>query len=98
MYQKMKKSSRVRKREYILRNQTFINEYKNKRTCVDCGISYHSSVMEFDHITNDKSFNISEGVRNGLSLKRLEQEIAKCELVCANCHRLRHFLRSEGLE
>jgi hypothetical protein len=94
----LKSKKAVQKKARILRNYQFINEYKNTRTCTDCDKSYHSSVMEFDHIINDKRFNIADAVRNGLSIKALEAEILKCELVCANCHRLRTFLRREGLE
>ena len=47
--------------------------------------------MEFDHVTDDKVFNI--GARMHGSLRQLLEEIAKCEVVCSNCHRTRTYHR-----
>lgn len=60
--------------------------------CTDCGERYPSYVMEFDHVHGDKRFNLSKIVgRNssGLSFDDVADEMAKCEVVCANCHRMR---------
>lgn len=48
--------------------------------------------MEFDHL-RDKEFTIS---RHGLtvSIDRLKPEIAKCDVVCSNCHRSRTYARN----
>jgi hypothetical protein len=52
--------------------------------------------MEFDHIDpNTKHRVISRMVGEGISIKRIQEEIAKCEPVCANCHRLRERKRYE---
>lgn len=59
--------------------------------CSDCGISYPSYVMDFDH-RGDKDFEISGSSRTG-SLRKILSEIAKCDLVCANCHRIRTHRR-----
>jgi hypothetical protein len=47
--------------------------------------------MDLDHVRGTKEFKISEAVHHayGASFERLYAEIAKCEVVCANCHRLR---------
>lgn len=55
--------------------------------CADCGID-NPVVLDFDHL-RDKSFTISQAVRMGVGVKRLREEIAKCEVVCSNCHRIR---------
>lgn len=68
----------------------FIRQAKNK-PCVDCGIQYPYYVMDFDHL-GDKKFNLSGGARTG-SLEKVTLEIAKCDVVCANCHRERTFGR-----
>lgn len=61
--------------------------------CLDCGQTYPPFVMDFDHRDPaEKSFSISQAVRGGMSeaaWDRVETEIAKCDLVCANCHRIR---------
>jgi hypothetical protein len=61
--------------------------------CADCGHSYPHYVMDFDHREGEiKLFNIASRVRGNVTAPRLEairQEIAKCDVVCANCHRER---------
>jgi hypothetical protein len=46
--------------------------------------------MDFDHVRGEKLFGIGPGVASH-GLKALATEIAKCDLVCANCHRRRHY-------
>lgn len=60
--------------------------------CVDCGIKYHPYAMDFDHISDDKIANVSK-LLNKSSWRAILEEIAKCELVCANCHRIRTYNR-----
>lgn len=67
-----------------------LNEIK-KRPCGDCGDSYHPTAMDFDHIGGVKNFSISNGWQKPWPL--VENELALCELVCANCHRLRTEIR-----
>lgn len=55
--------------------------------CSDCGIPYPYYVMDFDHKTDDKDFNISE--MRFHSKDAVLREVAKCDLVCSNCHRIR---------
>ena len=65
-------------------------------TCADCGEWYPHYVLEFDHLS-DKSFTIGREARSK-SIETLRKEIAKCEIVCANCHSVRTYNRrvSEG--
>lgn len=67
--------------------KTFINEAKNV-PCTDCGMRYPYYVMDFDHL-GDKEFDISNMKRRNMSLQLIKIEIAKCEVVCSNCHRVR---------
>lgn len=55
--------------------------------CADCNGSFPSYVMDFDHVGDDKLINVSMAVK--LGRRRLLAEVAKCEVVCANCHRQR---------
>jgi 5-methylcytosine-specific restriction endonuclease McrA len=68
-------------------NAEFLIEYLSTPPCADCGEA-DIVVLEFDHL-RDKLLNISVLSREGYSLTKLKQEIAKCEVVCANCHRRR---------
>ncbi len=60
--------------------------------CSDCGEG-DPLVLEFDHI-GPKRWNISEMARDTASPRKVAVELAQCDVVCANCHRLRTFLRS----
>lgn len=68
-------------------------EYKRDKPCTDCGVSFHPAAMQWDHIGDDKEMNVSDAVRHGRSKERILAEIAKCELVCANCHAVRTYER-----
>lgn len=71
----------------------FIQSFK-RCPCADCGVQYPPFVMDFDHRNPaEKSFTISVGLTH--TLDRLAEEIAKCDVVCANCHRVRTFTRGE---
>jgi len=63
--------------------------------CKDCGERYPPYVMDFDHREGEtKLFNIADrGSRSWMSVADLENEIAKCDVVCANCHRERTHQR-----
>jgi hypothetical protein len=62
--------------------------------CTDCGIKYPYYVMHFDHIGEEKNFNIGAYIAKSISEERLRAEIALCEVVCANCHAERTHQRS----
>ena len=67
--------------------KVFIQESKNT-PCKDCGKSYPSYVMHFDHL-RDKEFHIGNAMSGSYSIRRLVAEMKKCEVVCANCHAIR---------
>ena len=60
--------------------------------CVDCGVRYPPYVMDFDHRDPaQKQFSIAKADDQTSSIKIVLAEIAKCDLVCANCHRERTY-------
>ena len=63
------------------------------RPCMDCGKRYPYYVMDFDHVEGNKKFNLAIAVNKIRSVASVEAEMAKCEVVCANCHRERTFNR-----
>ncbi len=65
----------------------FMAAISKARPCADCGGRYPAAVMEYDHL-GDKKADIAR-LSKGTAVSRLFTEIAKCDLVCANCHRLR---------
>jgi hypothetical protein len=67
-----------------------IKKAKSK-PCMDCGNSYPVCAMDFDHRNPDeKKFGICQAKCGNRSLKTLQEEIDKCDVVCATCHRIRH--------
>lgn len=66
----------------------WVKEQKDNKPCTDCDVRYPYYVMDFDHIGTDKVAGISR-LKHISNMEALAVEIAKCELVCANCHRQR---------
>lgn len=72
---------------------SYIQEVKSKATCMDCGESYPYYVFDFDHRPGElKSFNIAIEAKHH-TLEIVKAEIAKCDIVCSNCHRVRTWER-----
>lgn len=77
-----------------LRNRGFLEAFKLERGCADCGYNEYACALDFDHLPGrEKSFTVGNCV--GLSREKLLAEIAKCEVVCANCHRVRTTKRAK---
>lgn len=66
-----------------------INRLYKSAPCMDCGVTYHPCQMDFDHREGvDKVAGVNQIIKNG-NWEDALAEIAKCDLVCSNCHRLR---------
>jgi hypothetical protein len=61
--------------------------------CTDCGVCYPPCVMDFDHVRGKKSANISRMLSRDVGGNAIADEIAKCDLVCSNCHRIRTWIK-----
>lgn len=92
-YQKNKKYYKERiaakKNENKKQNLKLIRGLKEQTPCADCGKKYPYYVMDFDHINGQKKDVVSKLTKS--SPKIVLAEIKKCEIVCANCHRMRTF-------
>ncbi len=64
-----------------------VNEHLQKHPCVDCG-NADVRVLDFDHVRGTKLGNISNMVHKLSPVNSIIEEIAKCEVRCANCHRI----------
>ena len=76
-----------RRAQMRLDNQKAMLLYLMGKSCSDCGHT-DMRVLEFDHVRGEKKFNIG-AVLGRESWVRIAKEIEKCEIVCANCHRIR---------
>jgi hypothetical protein len=75
-----------RRRQLLDERVDWLLAYLREHPCVDCDET-DPVVLEFDHL-RDKRFSIAKGIRNR-PWQCVLDEIAKCEVVCANCHRRR---------
>lgn len=95
-YKKHKSKIIDRNNAKIQRNRDAVSAIKAKISCLDCNTKFHPVAMDFDHVKGEKLMNVAEMVVHGFSLESIMAEIAKCELVCSNCHRVRTFLRGQN--
>lgn len=72
-----------------------LRDYLIHKTCMDCD-EERWAVLEFDHVKGKKSAGISYLVNQGYTWAAVLEEIKKCEIVCANCHRIRTYQRQES--
>ena len=77
----------------LIRFRDFINLIKST-PCKDCGGSFPPVAMDFDHVQGNKVKSITDMF--SYSKERVLAEIKKCDVVCANCHRVRTIKRLEG--
>ena len=77
------------------RNRAYVNDAKALVGCRRCGIKDHR-VLDFHHL-GDKDSAIAFAVQDGWSLKRIQAEIEKCVVLCANCHRIVHAEGDEAV-
>lgn len=71
-----------------IRNLKLMFEYLATHPCVDCGET-DPIVLEFDHVRGDKKWNISSRACGASKWETIKEEIDKCDVRCANCHRRR---------
>lgn len=67
------------------RNKQFVWDYLKEHPCIDCGES-DPIVLEFDHQSN-KIDSICVMANSAVGLEKIQLEIDKCKVRCANCHR-----------
>ena len=74
-----------------------IAQIKIDTPCMDCGNNYPQECMDFDHRPGEsKQNNVGTMVSHGHGRESVMAEIAKCDIVCANCHRIRTRKRRDG--
>jgi hypothetical protein len=71
-----------------------MREIKEQTPCKDCGLNYPHYVLDFDHVNGEKIGCLSDLCSHGFSWDKIQAEIDKCEVVCSNCHRTRHWIKS----
>lgn len=73
---------------YSARNQQYIDEYKRNKGCYFCQES-EPACLDFHHL-RDKIADVAYLLHQAATIERIQTEIDKCEVLCANCHRKLH--------
>ena len=90
-YQKNKEKVKTRKKERIKKIREWFIDYKSTLSCEQCGTS-HPAVIDFHHKDGYDKLVVSEIIgKHGGSKKLVLEEIEKCRVLCANCHRILHW-------
>lgn len=71
----------------------WLDSIKIASGCVECGLWGPPEALTFDHVRGEKKFGVGTSWNQGRAA--LEEEIAKCEIVCCNCHATRTKTRAK---
>lgn len=84
------KVKEMARRQY-LRGKEIINRLREGEECVDCG-NKDTRVLEFDHVP-ERGKKVKNITNASLGVAARIRELEKCDIVCANCHRIRTYIR-----
>ncbi len=94
--EEQKDRSRKHKQGAIDEAQYYIYDYLSYSKCEECG-EYDFAVLTFHHVRGIKKMDVSQMAAQGYSIKAIKAEIAKCIVLCFNCHaRAENEKRSGG--
>jgi len=86
---KESEKAHINRRKNEIRN--WFIDYKSKLKCSKCRED-HPATLDFHHKNSkEKEFNVTFMSYFGYSIERIKKEIAKCIILCANCHRKLHY-------
>lgn len=63
---------------------------KTATGCARCSETFWAC-LEYHHVSDDKEFTLADAFHRNYGMPRILAEIAKCILLCANCHRKEHY-------
>ncbi len=79
--------------ESHLFKRAFLDSLKMQLGCADCGYNEHSYAMDFDHCEGKKEYSLASNSMLDRNWEALLTELSKCDVLCANCHRVRTYER-----
>ena len=86
-----KECEALRARENYYKTQEYIRGLKT--ACIKCGYNKNPAALEFHHPDDNKDSEVAKLASRSWSQplkQRIDEEIQKCEILCANCHREEH--------
>lgn len=90
-----KQYSKIANKRNQDKRREYVYKLKEDTPCTDCNQNYPYYVMQFDHISGVKVHHVSQMIQRGW--QPLKDEIAKCEIVCSNCHAERTHRRRHSI-
>lgn len=96
-YRKNKELYFTRNKKYKQEKIQQFDDYKKTLSCKTCGQN-HSATLDFHHRDKEeKEINICDAVHyQNWGIERVKKEIDKCDILCANCHRILHYNERQG--
>lgn len=95
-YQANREHEIARNRDWAAREREWYNGLKGG-PCTGCGGTFHYSAMQWDHRPGEsKTACVASMMQMARGRKAILEEIAKCDLVCANCHAVRTWTRAQA--
>jgi transposase len=92
--QKEKTRDRTNRNRTILKRKLW--DIKEKNGCEDCKEKYPHWMLDFDHKPGFKKIDSPTQMLQKYSWEKALQELNKCDIVCANCHRIRTYQRNQS--
>jgi len=92
--QKEKTRNRSTRSRTILTRKLW--EYKEVIGCIDCGEKYPHWMLDFDHKPGYTKVDSPTQILRRYSWEKAILELEKCDVVCANCHRIRTYSRNQS--
>jgi hypothetical protein len=70
-----------------------VKRWKLRKGCQNCSFkAVHSCQLDLDHVVpKGATGNDRQAINTSWSKKRLKEELSKCQVLCANCHRLKTY-------
>ncbi len=85
---------RAYRRKIYKENKEAFNKLKDV-PCKDCNQNFPHYVMDFDHARGIKKVSIGHLGQGKPSARYAQEELEKCDVVCANCHKIRTHVRRQ---
>lgn len=90
-WQKNKKYEIEKQAKERLTSIRWLEDYKRDKKCIKCGFN-HPAALDFHHRNPaDKKYLVPYLASHNFSKEKILEEIAKCDILCANCHRIYHY-------
>ncbi len=84
--EKQKKAIYIGAKRHRIAQRQALNKYKMSRGCAVCGYNGHPEALEFDHLPGSDKKSTVAMMCDRSSWEALMKEVAKCQVLCANCH------------